>query len=76
MMDEKLYEQYRKAENLQVNLHCAIEAVRQSWVAMTQGDSAPCELDYDALCGIYNYLSELDGRFLAWVQEYWEALKK
>jgi len=46
--------------------------VRQSWVAMTQGDSAPCEDDYDALYGIYCYLSEQEKRLLEWKESFWK----
>lgn len=59
-------------DHIHLHIHCAVESVRQSWVAMTQGDSEPCEDDSDALYGIYSHLSELEKRLLEWKESFWK----
>ena len=61
----------RDLDEIHLLLHCSIESLRQSWVAMTQGDSEPDEADYDALCGIYTRLSELDERLNNQKEKLW-----
>ena len=58
-MDSELHKLLSDTEEIHLQLHCAIECVRQCWVAVTQGDCAPCEDDYDALFGVYRRLSQL-----------------
>lgn len=69
---DKIIEQLRDLDEIHLLLHCSIESVRQSWVAMTQGDSAPDEADYDALYGIYRRLTELDERLNNRKEKLWE----
>lgn len=59
-MDNALWGLLSDTDEIHLQLHCAIESVRQCWVALTQGDSEPCEDDYDALFGVYRRLSQLD----------------
>ena len=40
-------------DDIHMQMHYAVESVRQCWVALTQGDNEPCEGDYDALFGVY-----------------------
>lgn len=50
-------------DDIHMQMHYAVESVRQCWVALTQGDNEPCEGDYDALFGVYLRLSQLDKEF-------------
>ena len=54
-MTQKTRDRLCDLDEIHTNLHCSIEAVRQSWVAMTQGESEPCKDDYDAPC-VQQYL--------------------
>ena len=63
-MKEETMHRLIELEEIHLQLHCAVESVRQSWVAMTQGDDMPTEADYDALWGTYHRLSQLDAEFL------------
>lgn len=56
-MKDETMNRLTELDDIQLQIHCAVESVRQSWVAMTQGESEPCEDDYDALYGIYSHLS-------------------
>jgi len=47
-------------DEIHMKLHCGVELIRQCWTTMAQGENEPCEDDYDALYGIYAYLSELE----------------
>lgn len=71
-MKEETMSRLNELEEIHLQIHCAVESVRQSWVAMTQGDSAPCEDDYDALYGIYCYLSEQEKRLNEWKKSFWK----
>lgn len=71
-MKDEAIKRLSELEEIHLQLHCAVESVRQSWVAMTQGASHHCADDYDALYGIYCYLSELEKRLLEWKESYWE----
>lgn len=71
-MKDETMNRLSELEEIHLQLHCAVESVRQSWVAMTQGESEPCEDDYDALYGIYCYLSELEKRLLEWKERFWK----
>ena len=62
-MDNELHELLIDTDEIHLQLHCAVESVRQCWVALTQGDSEPCEADYDALFGVYSRLSQLEKEF-------------
>ena len=64
MAEKSLIELLSDMEEIQFLMHCAIESVRQSWVALTQGVDMPTEADYDALWGTYHRLSQLDAAFL------------
>lgn len=59
-MDNALWGLLRDTDEIHLQLHCAIESVRQCWVTLTQDDCAPCKDDYDALFGVYHRLSQLD----------------
>lgn len=59
-MDNALWGLLSDTDEIHLQLHCAIESVRQCWIALTQGDNEPCEDDYDALFGVYRRLSQLD----------------
>lgn len=72
MQTDEMTNQLSDLNEIHLLLHCSIESVRQSWVAMTQGDSAPDEADYDALYGIYTRLSELDERLNNPKEKLWE----
>ena len=74
-MIDKAMKRLIELEEIHLQLHCSIEAVRQSWIAMTQEGNQPCADDYDALYGIYCYLSELEKRLLEWKESYWEYSK-
>ena len=50
-MKEETMHRLIELEEIHLQLHCAVESVRQSWVALTQGDNMPTEADYDALWG-------------------------
>lgn len=72
-MDNSLLALLLDIDEIHLQMHCAVESVRQSWVAMTQGDSEPCEDDYDALYGIYSRLSQLDKQFRDNKEAIWQA---
>ena len=72
-MKEETMRQLIELDEIHLQLHCAVESVRQSWVAMTQGDSEPCEDDYDALYGIYSRLSQLDKQFCDNKEAIWKT---
>ena len=65
-MKDETMNRLMELDHIHLHIHCAVESVRQSWVARTLGDSDPCEDDYDALYGIYCYLSEQEKRLLKW----------
>lgn len=71
-MKDETMNRLMELDHIHLHIHCAVESVRQSWVAMTHGDSEPCEYDYDALYGIYCYLSELEKRLLEWKESFWK----
>lgn len=75
-MDNSLYALLLDNDEIHLQMHCAIESVRQSWVAMTQGDSKPCEDDYDALYGIYSRLSQLNQQFCDNKEAIWQVAYK
>ena len=52
-MDNTLHALLSDIDDIHLQMHCTIESVRQCYVAMTQGDSEPCQDDYDALYGVY-----------------------
>mgnify|MGYP004493857809 CR=1 FL=1 len=72
-MKEETMHRLIELDEIHLQLHCAVESVRQSWVAMTQGDSQPCEDDYAALYGIYSRLSQLDKQFRDNKEAIWQA---
>ena len=72
MQTDEMTNQLSDLYEIHLLLHCSIESVRQSWVAMTQGDSEPDEADYDALYGIYRRLAELDERLNNRKEKLWE----
>lgn len=71
-MKDETMNRLMELDHIHLHIHCAVESVRQSWVAMTQGDSEPCVDDYDALYGIYSHLSELEKRLLEWKESFWK----
>lgn len=71
-MKDETMNRLMELEEIHLHIHCAVESVRQSWMAMTQGDSKPYENDYDALYGIYCYLSEQEKRLLEWKESFWK----
>ena len=73
MAEKSLIELLSDMEEIQFLMHCAIESVRQSWVALTQGVDMPTEADYDALWGTYHRLSQLDAEFLQNKEDLWKA---
>ena len=72
-MDNSLLALLLDIDEIHLQMHCAVESVRQSWVAMTQGDSEPCKDDYDALYGIYSRLSQLYKQFCDNKEAIWQA---
>ena len=72
-MDNSLRALLSDTDEIQFLMHCAIESVRQSWVALTQGENEPTEADYDALWGTYRRLSQLDAEFLQNKEDLWQA---
>ena len=74
MAEKSLIELLSDMEEIQFLMHCAIESVRQSWVALTQGVDMPTEADYDALWGTYQRLSQLDAAFLQNKEDLWKSL--
>ena len=72
-MDNSFRALLSDTDEIQFQMHCAIESVRQSWVALTQGENEPTEADYDALWGTYHRLSQLDAEFLQNKEDLWEA---
>jgi len=72
-MDKSLIELLSDMDEIQFLMHCAIESVRQSWVALTQGVDMPTEADYDALWGTYHRLSQLDAEFLQNKEDLWKV---
>ena len=73
MAEKSLIELLSDMEEIQFLMHCAIESVRQSWVALTQGVDMPTEADYDALWGTYHRLSQLDAEFLQNKEDLWKV---
>lgn len=71
-MKDETMKRLMELDHIHLHIHCAVESVRQSYVAMTQGGSKPNENDYDALYGIYSHLSELEKRLLEWKESYWK----
>lgn len=71
-MKDETMNRLMELDDIHLQIHCAVESVRQSWVAMTQGDSKPDKNDYDALYGIYRYLSEQETRLLEWKESFWK----
>lgn len=71
-MKKETMNRLMELDDIHLQIHCAVESVRQSYEAMTQGDSLPGENDYDALYGIYSHLSELEKRLLEWKESYWK----
>lgn len=71
-MKKETMNRLMELDDIHLQIHCAVESVRQSYVAMTQGDCKPDENDYDALYGIYSHLSELEKRLLEWKESYWK----
>lgn len=71
-MKDETMKRLMELDHIHLQIHCAVESVRQSWVAMMQGDSKPDKNDYDALYGIYCYLSELEKRLLEWKESFWK----
>lgn len=69
MAEKSLIELLSDMEEIQFLMHCAIESVRQSWVAYM-----PTEADYDALWGTYHRLSQLDAAFLQNKEDLWKSL--
>ena len=72
-MDNSFRALLSDTDEIQFQMHCAIESVRQRWVALTQGENEPTEADYDALWGTYHRLSQLDAEFLQNKEDLWEA---
>ena len=72
-MDNSMLALLSGTDKIQFQMHCAIESVRQSWDALTQGDDMPTEADYDALWGTYHRLSQLDAEFLQNKEDLWAA---
>ena len=72
-MDNALWGLLSDTDEIHLQLHCAIESVRQCWVTLTQDDCAPCKDDYDALFGVYYRLSQLDAEFLQNKEDLWAA---
>lgn len=72
MTKEEMVNQQVELDEIHLQIHCAVESVRQIWVAMTNGCNKPCEDDYDALYGIYCYLSEQEKRLMEWKDNYWK----
>ena len=72
-MKDETMNRLMELDHIHLHIHCAVESVRQSWVAMTQGDSEPCEDDYDALYGIYSRLSQLDKQFCDNKEAIWQT---
>lgn len=72
-MDNALWGLLSDTDEIHLQLHCAIESVRQCWVTLTQDDCAPCKDDYDALFGVYHRLSQLDAEFLQNKEDLWAA---
>lgn len=72
-MTQKTRDRLCDLDEIHMKLHCSIEAVRQSWTAMTQGENEPCRDDFDGLYGIYSYLSELEKQLKACKEDLWKA---
>ena len=72
-MDNTLHALLSDIDDIHLQMHCTIESVRQCYVAMTQGDSEPCQDDYDALYGVYSRLSQLDKQFCDNKEAIWQA---
>ena len=75
-MDNSLRALLSDTNEIQFLMHCAIESVRQSWVALTQGENEPTEADYDALWGTYHRLSQLDAEFLQNKEDLWDVFRR
>ena len=75
-MDNSLRVLLSDTDEIQFLMHCAIESVRQSWVALTQGKSEPTVADYDALWGAYHRLSQLDAEFLQNKEGLWDVFRR
>ena len=44
-MKEETMHRLIELEEIHLQRHCAVESVRQSWVAMTQGDDMPTDAE-------------------------------
>lgn len=75
-MDNSLRALLSDTDEIQFLMHCAIESVRQSWVALTQGENELTEADYDALWGTYHRLSQLDAEFLQNKEDLWDVFRR
>lgn len=75
-MDNSLRALLSDTDEIQFLMHCAIESVRQSWVALTQGENEPTAADYDALWGTYHRLSQLDAEFLQNKEDLWDVFRR
>lgn len=75
-MDNGLYVLLSGIDNIHFQMHCAIESVRQCYIAMTQGENEPCDDDYEALYGIYSHLSQLDQQFCDNKEAIWQVAYK
>ena len=73
-MDNTLHALLLDIDDIQLQMHCAVESVRLCYVAMTQWDNEPCKDDYDALYGIYSRLSQLDKQFCDNKEAIWQAV--
>lgn len=71
-MKDETMNRLMELDRIHFHIHCAVESVRQNWVAMTQGGNKPDGNDYDALYGIYSHLSELEKQLLEWKESYWK----
>ena len=75
-MDNSLRALLSDTDEIQFLMHCAIESVRQSWVALTQGENEPTVADYDALWGAYHRLPQLDAEFLQNKEGLWDVFRR
>lgn len=75
-MDNSFRALLSDTDEIQFLMHCAIESVRQNWVALTQGENEPTEADYDALWGTYHRLSQLDAEFLQNKEDLWDVFRR
>lgn len=75
-MDNEIHVLLTAADDIHMQMHYAVESVRQCWVALTQGDNEPCEGDYDALFGAYLRLSQLEKDFRGNMEHLWGCICK